>query len=259
MLFAWLKQRRRQKLLAEPFPPAWLNILNEQVVLYRHLDPAQQEMLRRQMRIFLAEKDFEGCRGLVVFEDQRVVIAAQACLMVLSMAPYCFDNVLTILVYPEAFRAPEQHPIGFDTALEDEGDRLGEAHYRGPVILSWADVKEDVSQPGYGQNLVFHEFAHQLDMLNGDADGVPALPRPLRKRWERVMAKEYERLCDAADKGVETLIDQYGATEPAEFFAVVTEEFFDDPLNLRIEHPELYALLREYFCVEPATWFERMT
>ncbi len=258
MLFQWLRQRRRQKLLAEPFPPAWRAVLEDQVVLYRYLDPSEQLCLLDLVRIFIAEKEFEGCKGLEVTDEHRVVIAALAVLLVLRMQPYCFDNVPTILVYPEAFRAPEQLAVGTEVAIQGESSRLGEAHYRGPVILSWADVEEDVAQPGFGQNLVVHEFTHQLDMLNGDADGVPSLPRPLRKRWQRVMAREYERLCKAADRGRETLIDPYGASEPAEFFAVVTETFYDDPLNLRIEHPELYAVLHEYFRVDPATWFGRM-
>jgi Mlc titration factor MtfA (ptsG expression regulator) len=258
MLFAWLRQRRRQKLLGEPLPPAWLDILRQQFVLFRHLDADQQARLIEALRIFIAEKDFEGCKGLEVTETMRLLIAAQASLLVLGMPNYYFDNVQTVLVYPEAFRVTEQHPIAADVALHGEGDRLGEAHHRGPVILSWADVSEDIGQPGYGQNLVCHEFAHQLDMLNGEMDGVPALPRALHRRWQRVMAKEYERLSTAADLGADTLIDPYGANEPAEFFAVVTEEFFDGPLELREHHPELYGLLRDYYRVEPTTWFERM-
>jgi Mlc titration factor MtfA (ptsG expression regulator) len=258
MLFAWLKQRRRQKLLAEPLPPGWLDILRDHFVLFRHLDADEQERLVERIRIFLAEKTFDGCKGLEVTETMRVLIAAQACLLVLGMPGVHFDDVNSVLLYPQAFRVPEQHEIAPGVTLEGEGERLGEAHYRGPVVLSWADASEDAAQPGYGQNLVYHEFAHRLDMVNGDADGVPPLPRPLRKRWQRVMAREYQLLCEAADRGEETLIDAYGAGEPAEFFAVVTEEYFDGPLELREQHPDLYGLLREYYLVEPAKWFERM-
>ena len=258
MLFRWLKQRRRNALLAEPFPAPWLEILQRRVALYPYLDAGEQARLRDLARILLAEKAWEGCKGLVLTDELRLTIAALAAVLLLGLRDESYDNVLTILVYPEAFRAPEQHAIAPEVAMEGEGERLGEAHLRGPVILSWSDVEEDAAQPGFGQNLVYHEFAHQLDMNNGEADGVPVLPRALRKRWQSVMAKEYERLCTAADRERDTLIDPYGATDEAEFFAVVTEAFFDQPLDLRTRHPKLYDLLREYYRVEPAKWFERM-
>ena len=258
MLFRWLKQRRRQKLLAEPFPAPWLDILQEHVVLYRFLDDDEQTRLRDTLRILLAEKAWEGCKGLELTDELRVTIAALASVLLLGLHDEYYDIVLTILVYPEAFRAPQQKIVAADVAIEGHDERLGEAHYRGPVILSWADIAEDAAQPGHGQNLVFHEFAHQLDMQNGEADGVPVLPRPLRKRWQHVMAKEYERLCKAADRERDTLLDPYGATDEAEFFAVVTEAFFDQPLELRDRHPKLYEVVREYYRVEPAKWFDRM-
>ena len=258
MLFRWLKQRGRQNLLAEPFPAPWLTILEERVVLYRFLDAAEQDKVRDGARILVAEKSWEGCKGLELSDEIRVTVAALAAMLLLGLRDSYFDNVQTILVYPEAFRSPQQHAIGGDVAMETMDERLGEAHYRGPVILSWADVTEDAAQPGYGQNLVFHEFAHQLDMQNGAADGVPQLPRSLEKRWQSVMAKEFERLCKAADREQNTFLDQYGATDEAEFFAVVTESFFDEPLALRDRHTKLYELLREFYRVEPAKWFERM-
>lgn len=258
MLFQWLKQRRRRQLLAEPFPAPWLDILQERVVLYRFLDPDEQARLRDTLRVFLAEKAWEGCKGLELTDDVRLTIAALMAVLVLGMNDAYYDNVITILVYPEAFRVPEQRAVAGDVAVHTEAEHLGEAHYRGPVILSWADIDEDAAQPGFGQNLVFHEFAHQLDMQNGEADGVPVLPRPLHKRWQHVMAKEFERLCKAADREHDTFLDPYGATDEAEFFAVVTEAFFDQPLELRRRHPKLYELLREYYNVEPAKWFERM-
>ncbi len=258
MLFRWLRERRRQALLAEPFPAAWLDVLAARVAIYRALDPGEQNRLRGLLRILIAEKSWEGCKGLELADDIRVTIAAQAALLILGRRNLHFDNVQTILVYPEAFRALEQRPVIADVALQGESARLGEAHLRGPVILSWADAKQDAAEPGFGQNLVFHEFAHQLDMQNGEADGVPILPRPLRMRWQHIMAKEYERLCRAADRRIKTVLDPYGATDEAEFFAVVTESFFDDPLRLRDQHPKLYELLREFYGVEPTKWFERL-
>ncbi len=258
MLFRWLKQRRRHALLAEPFPAPWLDILHERVVLYRFLEDEEQARLHDALRILIAEKAWEGCKGLELTDEIRVTIAALASILLLGMRDSHYDNVVTILVYPEAFRVPEQRPLTGDVAMHGESEHLGEAHLHGPVILSWADIAEDVAKPGFGRNLVFHEFAHQLDMQNGEADGVPLLPRSLRKRWQSVMAQEYQRLCKAADRERDTFLDPYGATDEAEFFAVVTEAFFDQPLEFRARHPKLYELVREYYQVEPAKWFERM-
>lgn len=258
MLFRWLKQRRRQKLLAEPFPALWLELLHERVVLYRYLDEAEQSALRDALRILLDEKAWEGCKGLVLTDEIRVTIAALASVLLLGLRDEYYSNVQSILVYPEAFRAPQQLAVGTEVAIVGEDELLGEAHYRGPVILSWADIAADAARPGFGQNLVFHEFAHQLDMLNGAADGVPLLPRPLHRRWQNTMAKEFECLCKTADRERDTFLDAYGATDEAEFFAVVTEAFFDQPLELRHRHPKLYEVLHEFYRVEPAKWFERM-
>ena len=258
MLFRWLKKRRRQKLLAEPFPAPWVEILREHLALYRFLDDDEQARLRDALRILIDEKSWEGCKGLELTDEIRVTIAALASVLLLGLREQYYDNVLTILIYPQAFRVRQQHAVGAEVAIEGEDERLGEAHYRGPVILSWADIAVEAARPGYGQNLVYHEFAHQLDMQNGAADGVPLLPRALGKRWQHVMAREYERLCKAADRERNTFLDQYGATDEAEFFAVVTEAFFDEPLELRERHPKLYEVLREFYQVEPAKWFERM-
>jgi Mlc titration factor MtfA (ptsG expression regulator) len=249
MLLSWLKNRRRRRLLSAPMSDEWFAIL-AQIAHYRVLSPEEKNRLADLARIFVAEKDFEGCKGLEVTDEMRVTIAALACLLLLGWRDYVYDNVQTVLVYPEAYIAPEQKVVG-SVILEDTSDRLGEAHYRGPLILSWADVDWDARHAGQGTNLVFHEFAHQLDMLNGSADGVPNLPRPLRDRWQRVMAHEYQRLSKAAARGRETLIDPYGTTDPAEFFAVVTESFFDTPRELKDQHPELYALFSDYYRQDP--------
>jgi Mlc titration factor MtfA (ptsG expression regulator) len=255
MLFSWWKNRRRRKILADPFPPAWQEILQEQVGHYTLLPAADRERLRRAVQILIAEKTWEGCRGLELTDTMRVTIAALAAVLILGLKDYYFDNVQTVLVYPEEFVVPEDKPLAGDVALHGESDRLGEAHYRGPVILSWAEVRAAALEPGQGENLVFHEFAHQLDMLNGAFDGTPALAeRALRQRWAVVMEREYKRLIRAAQRGRKTLLDPYGATNPAEFFAVTTECFFDAPVALKQELPELYELLRDYFCQDPARW-----
>ncbi len=252
MLFAWFRHRRRRKILETHFPPAWaktLDAIPHVPAFAGHARKRHQDLTQ----IFLAEKTFEGCGGLELTDAMRVTIAGLATLLILGMDDDIFDNVQTILVYPDAFSAPNKVEIGPEIALEDQSDRLGEAHYRGPVILAWAEVEEDVRDPWMGRNLVFHEFAHQLDMLNGEADGVPNLPREMQEPWAKVMHTEFRRLRKKSRHHRETLIDPYGASEPAEFFAVVTEAFFDSPRDLAIEHPDLYGLLRQYYRQDPAS------
>ncbi len=257
MLFAWLKRRRRRQLLAEPFPEAWMTTLNEVVGHYALLTESDQRKLRDITRILIAEKDWEGCRGLVLTDEIRVTVAALASILILGVDGFFFDNVQTLLVYPNAYVVKEERVIEGGATLEEESDRLGEAHYNGPILLSWAEIRANAIEPGFGQNLVFHEFAHKLDMLNGAFDGTPKLPsRELADRWARIMDREYRALQKAERRRQETLLDPYGATDPAEFFAVATECFFDSPRAMRSEYPELYQLFCDYFCQDPAGWRE---
>jgi Mlc titration factor MtfA (ptsG expression regulator) len=255
MLFSWWKNRRRRKILEEPFPAAWEAILLDRVRHDRVLPEPDRVKLRQAVQILVAEKEWEGCRGLELTDEVRVTVAALAAVLILGLEDHYFDNVQTILVYPNAFVVTEERAVADNVTVQEESDRLGEAHRRGPIILSWQEVLENAVRPGYGQNLVFHEFAHQLDMLNGDFDGTPDLPtRELRDRWAKVMDLEYRRLRRADRRHRETLLDPYGATNPAEFFAVTTECFFDAPQAMRDEYPELYELFRDYYRQDPATW-----
>ena len=137
--------------------------------------------------------------------------------------------------------------------MEGPSQRLGEAWYRGPVVLSWDAANPDGRHSSDGTNLVFHEFAHQLDMLDRSIDGTPPLgSREQYERWQEVMSAEFERLVDASERGEATLLDQYGATDPAEFFAVATECFFERPLPMRRRHPQMYEVMREYYRQDPA-------
>jgi MtfA peptidase len=183
-----------------------------------------------------------------------VTIAAQACLLVLGMEHNYFDRVLSILVYPYGYEAPmPEHPAA-GVVVAERHARLGESHYRGPVVLSWADVVHDARHPRAGKNLVFHEFAHQLDMLDGVVNGTPPLQDGEQAlRWQEVMTQEYGHLKTASARGKVTLLDEYGATNEAEFFAVATECFFDLPVEMARRHPRLYELLREYYRQDPAT------
>ena len=255
MLFSWFTNRARGKILVEPFPPSWLAILENEVGHYRVLPAEHQKKLRDAVQIMIAEKTCGGCRGLELTDTIRVTIAALAAVLVLGKDDYYFDEVATILVYPDEYVARQERAIEGGATIEEDSERLGEAHHRGPVIVSWKEVRENALQPGYGTNLVFHEFAHKLDMLNGEIDGTPDLATDdLARRWSETMNVEFKRLQRAERRGRQTLLDPYGAGEPGEFFAVVTECFFDAPQAMRAEHPDLYALFREYFRQDPAEW-----
>jgi Mlc titration factor MtfA (ptsG expression regulator) len=223
------------------------------VAQYRFLSEAEQQKLRDDLRVFIADRYWEGCNGLVLTDEMKVTVAAQACLLILGLEPALYNRLKTILIYPRGYAGPEQRPLGGPAILESQSARLGEAHYRGPVILSWEDVLEEGRSPRWGKNLVFHEFAHQLDMLDGAANGTPPLASAEEaRRWKNVMTSEFRQLVEASERGKATLLDQYGAENEAEFFAVATECFFDRPVQLSRRHPQLYALLRDYYRQDPA-------
>jgi Mlc titration factor MtfA (ptsG expression regulator) len=252
MLFAWLKQRRRRQLLAAPFPEGWLTYLCQNVALYAPLTEAEQAKLRDDLRVFVAERTWEGCSGLAVTDEMKVTIAAQACLLLLNVEHDYFSRVPSILVYPSGYRAPAERRNPDGTVGGDPG-RLGEAWYRGPVILAWDSVLGGGKDAHDGQNVVLHEFAHQLDFLDGYADGTPPLSsREEYRKWHEVMNAEYERLVRESERGTARVLDAYGSTNPAEFFAVATEAFFEKPVPLRSRHPALYEVLRDYYRQDPA-------
>lgn len=254
MIFSWLKRRRRRIWQAKPFPLEWEHYINENVNHYHHLSPAERSQLRSSVQVLVPEKNWEGCGGLEMTDEVRVTIAAQISLLTLGFKDEYFDRVLSILVYPTAYAAPEKVPTGGGMVLEVESHREGEAWYRGPVILSWSDVLSSGRGDEGGHFLVAHEFAHQLDMLNGAyTDGVPPLDNNrLAQRWETVMSSEFNRLRMECDQGFHTVLDCYGATNRAEFFAVATENFFQRPRLLSLRHPQIYSLLCEYYRQDPA-------
>jgi Mlc titration factor MtfA (ptsG expression regulator) len=253
MIFSWLRRRRRKKILDAPFPPQWQAYVEKHLPQYEHLTSREQEKLRDEVRIFVAEKNWEGCGGLVVGDEMKVAVAAQACYMALGLEGEPFRDVLSILIYPAGYAVPvEDWHEGW--SIKGESERLGEAWYRGPVILSWAEIEEDAQNRGDGRNLVWHEFAHQIDMLDRSINGTPPLAsRAEQRRWHEVMTAEYEQLVRDARHGRATLLDTYGADSEAEFFAVATECFFDCPAELREQHPRLYELFRQYYRQDPAS------
>ncbi|HEV2642382.1 MAG TPA: M90 family metallopeptidase [Candidatus Elarobacter sp.] len=251
-----LTRRRRNRLRAKPVPPRWRAIVERNVAIFRRLPPDDQSELLGHMQVFLAEKHFEGCGGLRLTDEIRVTIAAQACLLLLHRDTDYYPQLISILVYPSEYRAHETAPIGGGVWEEGDHDRLGEtAQNLGAVVLAWDSVRHGAAEPADGTNVVLHEFAHQLDFEDHNADGTPPLDtRGDYAAWARVMSAEFDALRAAEDSGEPTLLDKYGATNPAEFFAVITEAFFERPRAMRDRHPELFDQLRRFYRQDPTTY-----
>ncbi len=237
-----------------PPPPAWREFLRRNAPCTWNLSDDELQRLFAHMHVFLAEKRFEGCGGLELTEEIRVTIAGLACMLLLNRPGDYFPTLRTILVYPSAYVATHPDPQDDGTVIEGPQPMLGESWEEGQVVLAWDEILEDARQPDDGQSVVLHEFAHQLDAEAGGVNGAPNLEDDARyAAWKRVLSSEYERLRDDVQRRRETFLDPYGAQEPAEFFAVVTEAFFMLPRELREEHPQLYEQFRQFFQQDPAT------
>jgi MtfA peptidase len=257
MILGLLKRRRRRNLRRQPIPPAWTSTLTRNLPVFRRLSLQDQAELLTHVQVFLAEKQFEGCGGLALTDEIRLTIAAQACLLLLHRDTDYYPQLSTILVYPSTYIAQgERHLEG--PIWEEGGEyRLGHtARQLGVIVLAWDAAKRGATNPSDGQNVVLHEFAHQLDFEDYSTDGAPALAtRAEYLAWARVMSSEFKALRAAEEAGTPTVLDTYGATNPAEFFAVATEAFFERPRALRARHPELYAELGRFFRQDPARQF----
>ena len=253
MMFGFFKRRRRKRLLETPFPARWLTTIERNVRFYACLPDADRRELQGLVQIFMAEKSFEGCGGLELTDEIKVTIAAQACLLLLHRQTDIYPRLVTILVYPSAYLAKGVKQIRGPIVLEGESARLGESWPSGVVVLSWNDVRSGASDIHDGQNLVLHEFAHQLDREDGAINGTPLLEqRSQYVTWGRVLSEEFERLQRDSWAGRATVLDEYGATDPAEFFAVATECFFEKPRVLKKRHPALYDELKSFYRQDPA-------
>ncbi|MDE0839545.1 MAG: zinc-dependent peptidase [Kiritimatiellae bacterium] len=248
LLFSRAHRRAKRRLaLAQPFPDEWVQVLTSNLPPYTRLTPELRRELHHGVQLFLADKSFEGCGDLAITDEMRVTIAAQACMLLLGRADSGYRRLRTVLVYPSAY-VVEGGATGRST-------RLGESWGRGIVVLSWSDVKQGAYNFRDGRNVTMHEFAHQLDQEDGAADGAPVLERrSAYSTWAKVFSREFQRLQGRARKGRRSVFDNYGATNPAEFFAVATETFYEKPRQLQKKHPELYEELRGYYCVDPVEW-----
>jgi len=253
-MVGWLQARRRRRILAQPVPEAWDRYIDDNVALARHLDPANRRRLGQLVQIFIEEKHWEGCGGLELTEEIQVTIAAQACLLALGRDDRLYTDARSILVYPSTLITPPR-PLGFfeqpRTPVGHGSTVIGEAMLGGPVVLAWDAVLAGgrAEIPG---NVVIHEFAHKLDMETGQINGTPPLAnKAARRRWARVCSAAYLRHRDSVDAGWPTLMDAYGATNEAEFFAVATETFFTRPGELWYEYPDVFSLLADFYRVVP--------
>jgi Mlc titration factor MtfA (ptsG expression regulator) len=249
-MLTWFKNRRREKLLARPFPASWQTALEEQVPYYHKLPPGERDLLRRYMQVFLAEKNFEGCGGLDLTHRERIVIAAYACLLILHRDNDFYSGLYSILVYPAAFIPKRYDPESMAFEEDEEDLHEGESWGAGTVVLSWEDVTMDAEHFD-GRNVVLHEFAHQLyDNADHILPGAEA-----SAQWMAVFEKHFEAHVSAVDRGLRTFLDDYGAEDDAEFFSVATEAFFERPVRFRTRHPELYAAFKQYYGQDPAAYF----
>ncbi len=252
-MLGFFKERRRKAVRGRPFPPAWEPILAENVPYFSRLSSEDQDELRGLVMIFLDEKRFEGCAGIEIDDEIRVTIAAQACILLLNRENDVYPDLELILVYPSTYVDNRPRTLEGGIVVEGGEARLGESWHHGVVVLAWDAVLRGAADVRDGQNVVLHEFAHQLDIEDGAADGAPVLERRTAYGpWARVLGAAYEVLIRDEEEGSPTVIDTYGASNPAEFFAVVTEAFFERPKALRARHPALYEQMRNFYQQDPA-------
>jgi Mlc titration factor MtfA (ptsG expression regulator) len=249
-------KRRREKIRTRRVPAEWLAILDRNVPIFRRLPEADRNELLGHIQIFLAEKHFEGCGGLALTDEIRITIAAQACLLLLHRDTDYYPGLTSILVYPTGYTAHDERYIGGGVWEEGPEDRLGHTSRElRALVLAWDAARHGALDPSDGRNVVFHEFAHQLDFENQSVDGTPVLEtRAEYLTWARVMSAEFEALRRRDPFGSVAVLDDYGAQNPTEFFAVATEAFFEKPRALKELHPELYAALQKFFRQDPVTF-----
>ncbi len=262
LLAAWLWPKLRlRRVLARPLAPPLVAILERNLAQYAGMDAEQRRRLQRLVQQFLHEKAFVGCAGLEITDEMRVTIAAQACMLVMGRTgggdgpATLYPSLHAVLVYPGAFLVPRREIDAAGVVTEQRQDLLGESWGDGRVILSWDHVRRAGADESADHNVVLHEFAHQLDSESGSTNGAPYLGSTERYRsWSEVLSRNYAELRRDTMWGQRGVLDPYGATNPAEFFAVVTESFFEQPWELAARHPDLYEEFLKYFRLDPRHW-----
>ncbi len=252
-IIRWAKRQRiRHTLKHQPIPfVLWRKVLCNAKLLNK-LSSVEKAKLRKEATLFLRQKKITGTKGFQLTDEMVVIIAAQAALPILKLGLNYYSGWIEVVVYPGAFRVKHDNIEPNGLASNETNTLSGEAWLHGPVILSWEDVEHDLHSPHLGHNVVIHEFAHKLDMLNGSADGLPPLhPRMEIKQWANALSTAYNMLRQQVAHHQRTRIDAYGATTPAEFFAVVSEYFFAAPDILERHCPDVYQQLAEFYRQDP--------
>lgn len=246
---------RLGRVLSKPLPQAYKAILRSQIPVYDHLPESSRQQLHRLVKQFLHEKQFYGCEGLEITDEMRLTIAGEACLMLLNRNTGVYPKLRSILVYPTSFVAHHSVMDESGVMTQKAVGLLGESWGTGKVVLAWDNVQQGASNFTDGKNVVLHEFAHQLDSETGDANGAPVLMGQASYRsWASVLTKEFAELQRDARKRRRSLMDHYGATNPAEFFAVATETFFERPEEMAEHHRELFEELKGFYKTDPRKW-----
>ncbi|WP_188151095.1 zinc-dependent peptidase [Teredinibacter waterburyi] len=254
---AWRYYRkwRYRQAMAQPFPTEWASILKQYLPIYPRLPEALQGELQQHILHFIYTKQFVGCNGLNINDTIRVTIAAEACLLLLNRPTTRYANLKWIYVYPTTFTAKREHQDEYGVVSQKRAHLLGESWQNGRIVLAWDSVEQGMANFTDGHNVVLHEFAHQLDQEDGAANGAPLLyTKDAYRIWAQIFSDEFNQLQSTLARGNSSLIDSYGATNPAEFFAVVTEVFFERPLQMQARHPELFEQLRDYYHLDPSQW-----
>jgi len=246
---------RLKKAIAAPFPDAWVAIVEKNIAIYKDLPMELRLQLRNLIKQFLHQKHFEGAGGLEITDEIRVTIAAEACMLLVNRKTGVYPSLRYIIVYPAAFVVDRPQSDMDGVVSSGRKGVLGESWSSGKVILAWDNVLSGSSNFVDGHNVVLHEFAHQLDSESGSTNGAPILAGSnCLRTWATTLSGEFEELQKDAWKGRRSLLDHYGATNPAEFFAVSTETFFEKPAQMAKHHAELFEVLRCYYRVDPRDW-----
>jgi MtfA peptidase len=236
----------------------WKDLLVANVPLYSRLPDDLRLRLHERIAHIISSTRFEGCNGLELTERMILTVAAQASMLVLNREGEPYPDLRTVYLYPTTFSSVQKRQDTYGIVTEGEVHRLGESWEMGTVILAWDSVEQGARNISDARNVTFHEFAHQLDHEDGSTDGAPGLPsREAYRSWARVFRENYADFLEQVHQRKRTLIDEYGATNPAEFFAVVTETFFEKPRQLFEKRPELYDEMRTYYGVDPREWLDR--
>ena len=246
---------RRQRIRRQPFPPAWRDILRRRMPAFAQMPADVQLRLKKLAQVLIAEKPFIGCAGLVVTDEMRVLVSVQAALLLLRRGAGYFPQLRQVLIYPGAFVVDRSNAGAAGLVHQERRALAGESWQQGQVLLSWQDVLAGAADPHDGHNVVIHEFAHQLDQESGAANGAPWLREPARRaRWAQVLGHEFQALQERLAQEESGLIEPYAATNAAEFFAVVSELFFEKPAELALAHRALFAEFCGYYGVNPMHW-----